>query len=258
MSRILVTGSTDGVGYATAGLLIDAGHDVVIHARSDRRLSAVEQLTSRGAQSVVGDLADIDQVHWLVKQANTLEPLDAVIHNAGIIDGAALLAVNVVAPYVLTAGIESPARLIYLSSSMHHDGRRNLDGADWSGQRQTHSYSDSKLFVTTLMAGVARLWPEVLSHAVDPGWVSTKMGGPGASDDLALAHTTQAWLATTGDADAERSGAYWHHGNTQTPHPAVREGSFQEELLAALAAHTGVDLPRDRPSAGAAVAVSPL
>jgi len=73
----------------------------------------------------------------------------------------------VVAPYLLTALIHRPQRLVYLSSGMHRGGRAGLAGMDWSGARTTGSYSDSKLFVTTLAAAVARLWTDVLSNAVE-------------------------------------------------------------------------------------------
>jgi NAD(P)-dependent dehydrogenase (short-subunit alcohol dehydrogenase family) len=181
-------------------------------------------------------------VRDLVEQASSLGPFDAVVHNAGVMQGA-VLPVNVTAPYLMTAGIERPGRLIYLSSSMHRGGHPDLTGVDWTGQRETHSYSDAKLFVTTLMAAVARLRPDVVAHAVDPGWVPTRMGGPGASDDLALAHVTQAWLATTADREALVSGRYWHHHRTEKPHPAVQDEAFQDALLSSLAEQTGVALP---------------
>jgi nucleoside-diphosphate-sugar epimerase len=149
LSRILITGSTDGVGRATAASLVDDGHEVVVHARSDRRLDAVEDLVARGAASVVGDLAEPAEVQGIAEQANRIGSFDAVVHNAGIIDGPALLPVNVVAPYALTALIPA-SRLVYLSSSMHRGGRVDLAGADWSGARTTASYSDSKLFATAL------------------------------------------------------------------------------------------------------------
>ncbi|KQU28529.1 MULTISPECIES: SDR family NAD(P)-dependent oxidoreductase [unclassified Rhodococcus (in: high G+C Gram-positive bacteria)] len=242
MSRVLITGSTDGVGRAAAVSLLDDGHEVVVHARTRQRLSAVEDLTTRGASAVVGDLAHLDQVQSIAEQAHHIGAVDAVIHNAGIIDGPSLLPVNVVAPYVLSALMGSPERLIYLSSSMHRGGDRNLARADFSGTRKTVSYSDSKLFVTTLMAAVARRCTSVLAHAVDPGWVPTKMGGPSASDDLALGHVTQAWLATTDDPEALVSGGYWHHEQTETPHPAVHDDDFQDQLVAALTEHTGISL----------------
>src|SRR5881397_582433 len=165
--------------------------------------------------------------------------MEGVIHNAGVISGPPVLLVNVVAPYLLTALIERPRRLIYLSSSMHRGGRAGLSGVDWSGHRTTGSYSDSKLFVTTLAIAVARIWPDVLSNAVDPGWVLTKMGGPRAPDDLRLGHLTQEWLATSDDPDARTSGGYWHHQRRTEPHPAVLDSEFQHRLLDELARYTG-------------------
>jgi NAD(P)-dependent dehydrogenase (short-subunit alcohol dehydrogenase family) len=119
---------------------------------------------------------------------NRLGRVDAVIHNAGVLRGPYILPVNVVAPYLLTVLIERPQRLVYLSSDMHEGGRANVDelDLDWSGRRPTAYYSDSKLFVTTPAMAMARLWPDVYSNAVDPGWVPTQMGGPGAPEDLRL------------------------------------------------------------------------
>jgi NAD(P)-dependent dehydrogenase (short-subunit alcohol dehydrogenase family) len=245
LKPILITGSTDGVGRATAEALLDDGHQVVVHARTAERLTAVQRLLDRGAQSIVGDLSSLDEVHDLVEQAEGIGPFAAVIHNAGVVQGPVLPA-NVTAPYLMTAGIGSPDRLIYLSSGMHRGGHANLADVDWTGERKTHSYSDAKLFVTTLMAAVARLRPEVIAHAVDPGWVPTKMGGPGATDDLALAHVTQVWLATTADPAALVSGRYWHHKRTEKPHPAVHDEAFQDALLVSLAEQTGVALPCGR------------
>jgi NAD(P)-dependent dehydrogenase (short-subunit alcohol dehydrogenase family) len=236
---VLVTGSADGLGKATAQTLLEAGHSVVVHVRGERRRSAVKELIAQGAAVVVGDLADLEQTRHVAEQVNALGPMDAVIHNAGIYTGAALLPVNVVAPYVLTALIRRPKRLIYLSSGMHRGGRPKLDGMDWRGARGTASYSDTKLFVTTLAAAVARLWPEVLSNAVDPGWVPTKMGGPNAPDDLRLGHLTQEWLATADAAEAKTSGGYWHHQRRVEPHRAVHDLAFQARLLDELVRATG-------------------
>jgi NAD(P)-dependent dehydrogenase (short-subunit alcohol dehydrogenase family) len=169
--------------------------------------------------------------------------MDAVIHNAGVYTGPDLLAVNVVAPYLLTALIERPARLVYLSTGMHRGGRRSLRGFD-RGKRfaGSVSYSDSKLFVTALAAAVARRWPGVIVNSVDPGWVPTRMGGPGATDDLALGHVTQVWLAVSSQPEALTSGGYWYHQRRQQPHPAVHDEGFQDELVAALEHLTGVAL----------------
>lgn len=242
MARILVTGSADGLGRLAAQALLEQGHDVVVHARSRDRLEAVRDLLDRGADGVVGNLADAGETRALARQVNGLGHMDAVIHNAGVVSGPLVLPVNVVAPYLLTALVERPRRLVYLSSGMHSGGRPRLAGMDWSGERVTGSYSDSKLFVTTLAAAVARLWPDVLSNAVDPGWVPTKMGGRSAPDDLQLGHETQEWLATSDDPEALTSGGYWHHRRRIPAAPSVRDERFQNDLLAELVRFTGTRL----------------
>ena len=241
-ARVFITGSADGLGHAAAKTLLSQGHEVVVHVRSQARMSAVKELVDQGATATVGDLSDLAQVRDLARQVNDLGRMDAVIHNAGILSGNQVLVVNVVAPYLLTALIQRPQRLIYLSSSMHKGGRASLSGMDWTGRTSTGSYSDSKLFVTTLAAAVARLWAEVYSNAVDPGWVPTKMGGAGAPDDLRLGHLTQEWLATSDDPQVLTSGGFWHHQQRQEPHPAVNDTRFQELLLAELARATGTKL----------------
>ncbi|MGN6579913.1 MAG: SDR family NAD(P)-dependent oxidoreductase [Bordetella sp.] len=239
----MITGSADGLGLATARALLAEGHDVVVHVRSKARLSAMQELVNQGARATIGDLSDPAQTRDLAAQVNAIGPMDAVIHNAGIMSGPKVLVVNVVAPYLLTALIQRPKRLIYLSSAMHAGGHPDLTGMDWSRRTASGGYSDSKLFVTTLAAAIARLWPDVISNAVNPGWVPTKMGGANAPDDLRLGHLTQEWLATSSDAQALTSGGYWHHQRRQPPHPAVNDVQFQDLLLAELARATGTSLP---------------
>ncbi|CAI0733501.1 SDR family NAD(P)-dependent oxidoreductase [Serratia entomophila] len=240
MSRIFITGSADGLGRAAAETLLGEGHQVMLHAREPGRLEAVRDLLARGAQAVIGDLSDPQQTREVAEQVNRIGRPDAVIHNAGIFTGPQILAVNLIAPYLLTALIARPARLVYLSSSMHFDGRVALD---WSASNPI-SYSDSKLWVTAFAAAVARRWPEVISSAVDPGWVPTKMGGENAPGDLRLGHLTQEWLVTSEEAQARASGGYWHHQRRLAPHAAVRDTAFQEALLAQLERATGVALPQ--------------
>lgn len=241
MARILVTGSTDGLGRATADTLLREGHDVIVHARSARRAEAIADLTDRGADLIVADFANRDEVHTAADNLQTGAPIDGIVHNAGVISGASIIPVNVVAPYLLTALLQSPSRHVYLSSSMHRGGTARLDGVDWQGDSPSSSYSDSKLFVTAFAAAVADRWPDVQANAVDPGWVPTKMGGSGASDDLELGHRTQERLI--GDPDSSVSGGYWFHDRQQDPHSAVRDPQFQNELLRALRTATGVAFP---------------
>ena len=99
---------------------------------------------------------------------------------------------HVVVPYLFMALIHYPRRLIYLSSSMHKGKGESLPGMDWTGSTSTGSYLDSRLFVTTLAAAVARLWPArcTATPSIRAGR-PIKMGGAGAPDDLRLRHLTQ-------------------------------------------------------------------
>lgn len=244
MDRVFITGSADGLGRHAAESLLAEGHEVIVHVRNDARREAVADLEQQGAYAVVGDLSDLDQTRAVADQVNALGRPNAVIHNAGVGvgSGGALLSVNVISPYLLTVLIERPDRMIYLSSSMHRDGKAELDTLDWTGSRATATYSDSKLLVTALTLALARRWPDVLSNAVDPGWVPTRMGGTGAPDDLRLGHVTQTWLAVSDDPEALTSGGYWHHQRRQSPHHSVTDEAFQDRLLDVLAEHTGVRL----------------
>jgi NAD(P)-dependent dehydrogenase (short-subunit alcohol dehydrogenase family) len=242
VARVFITGSADGLGRQAAQALLQDGHEVVVHARNGGRLAALQDLVDRGVAAVVGDLADVEETRLVAEQVNDLGRMDAVIHNAGLMSAPGVMAVNVVAPYLLTALIDPPQRLVYLSSSMHRGGRPRLAVLDPTDRTGKGSYSDSKLFVTTLAAAVGRVCPDVLSNAVDPGWVPTRMGGSGAPDDLRLGHVTQTWLATSDEPGAQVSGGYWHHQRRVEPHPAVRDRRFQDELLDALARLTATRL----------------
>jgi NAD(P)-dependent dehydrogenase (short-subunit alcohol dehydrogenase family) len=252
--RIFITGSTDGLGRAAAGVLMGEGHEVVLHARTRERASALSALVPDAAGVVIGDLSSVAETRDLAGQVNDIGRMDAVIHNAGIYlepsrsataDGhAKTLAVNTLAPYLLTALIDRPDRVIYLSSGLHHAGAGSLRDIDWTGQgwNAAQAYAESKLHVTALALALARAWPQVLSHAVDPGWVPTKMGGPAATDDLEQGHRTQTWLAVSNDAAATVNGGYWYHRQRQEPAPEARDPAFQDRLMDRLATLTGVAL----------------
>jgi NAD(P)-dependent dehydrogenase (short-subunit alcohol dehydrogenase family) len=256
MSRVFVTGSSTGLGRATAAALLAAGHQAVVHARNSRRAIDLADLARQGASIVVGDLSVRADVVDVAHQVNALGPMDAVVHNAGVyvypareetVDGHPhTLAVNVLAPYLLTVLIERPDRLVYLSSGMHRSGGDSLDDLDWRRRPWdgVQAYCDAKLYLTALAMAVARLWPMTRSNAVDPGWVPTRMGGAGAPDDLTLGHLTQTWLAAGDDSDADVTGGYWFHRRQERPAAAAGDTTFQAALLSRLAQLTGVEFPR--------------
>ncbi|WP_316675920.1 SDR family NAD(P)-dependent oxidoreductase [uncultured Tolumonas sp.] len=253
MSIIFVTGSTQGLGRATAEHLIAQGHQVVLHARSAERVASLTEIQSKAFGVVVGDLSEISGIDQIAEQVNKIGKMNAVIHNAGIYasemslnsDGySSTLMVNTLAPYLLTAQIQQPERLIYLSSSMHYDGNASLQDIEWKLRcwNGSAAYSDSKLFVTTLALTVARKWPHVQSHAVDPGWVPTRMGGPNAPDDLKMGYLTQAWLAVAAASEIGNNDGYWHYHQRLAPHQSASKIQFQEALMAKLAELTGIKL----------------
>jgi NAD(P)-dependent dehydrogenase (short-subunit alcohol dehydrogenase family) len=249
MARILVTGSGDGLGLMAARSLVEHGHEVLAHARNDARARTTERALPGAAAVLVGDLSSIEATRQLAAAAGAC---DAVINNAGVgyqerqqvtADGLEhVFAINVLAPYLLTALLPGAQRLIYLSSGMHRGGAADLTDPQWEHRRWEgpQAYSDSKLFDVVLAFAVARLRPEVFSNAVEPGWVPTRMGGPNAPDDLDLGHRTQVWLAEATDPAARVSGELFYHQSARPPHPAAADPKFQDELLAYCAALTGV------------------
>jgi NAD(P)-dependent dehydrogenase (short-subunit alcohol dehydrogenase family) len=256
MARIFITGSSDGLGLMAAQLLVQQGHNVVLHARSQQRADEAQNKLSAAESVVIGDLSSITQTRHVADQVNQLGTFDAVIHNAGIgyrepkrivtEDGLShVLAVNTIAPYILTALITRPKRLVYLSSVLHQAGDPSLDDLTWADRPWVgrQAYSDTKLHDVLLAFAIARRWPSVLSNALEPGWVPTRMGGSGATDELDQAHRTQVWLAVSDDPAALVSGEYFYHMEKRDPLPATRDTSIQERVLDFCSRVTGVKLP---------------
>jgi NAD(P)-dependent dehydrogenase (short-subunit alcohol dehydrogenase family) len=255
MASIFITGSADGLGLAAARSLIGAGHDVVLHAKTQDRALAIGDLTRRADGVVLGDLSRAAEVRGVADQVNAIGRMDAIIHNAGVYSTPArgstpeghaiMLAVNTLAPYMLTALIDRPSRLVYLSSGLHRGGEGSLQDLDWTKRRWdwARAYAESKLHVAALVYGLARRWPNVLSNAVDPGWVRTKMGGRSAPVDIETGQKTQSWLAVSNEPAAQVSGRYWHNLRQEEPTAEVASEAFQEELMTQLAELTGVPLP---------------
>ena len=245
MMRIFITGSSEGLGMMAGQLLAAEGHRVALHARNAQRAADTHAHLPSAEAVVVGDLSSISGMRDVAQQVNDLGRFDAVIHNAGIgyreprrvqtPDGLSqLFAVNVLAPYVLTALIERPRRLIYLSSGMHHGASADLADLNWTTRawQGSTAYAESKLLDVVLAFAVARRWKDVFSNALEPGWVPTRMGGPGAPDDMDQAHRTQAWLATSDDPAACVTGRYFYHLQPRASNPLAQDIHLQDSLLA--------------------------
>ncbi len=244
MAKILITGSADGLGLLAAQSLAEQGHQVVLHARNGARGRHAQEHVPAAAHLLTGDLADVEQTKDLAYAANAWGQFDAVIHNAGVYEAPAkeIFAVNILAPYILTCLLPRPRRLIYLSSGLHLHGRADLEHFKPDASRI--SYADSKLYVVMLCMAAARKWPDVYANAVDPGWVPTKMGGPGAPDDLQQGYATQTWLAVSSDAGAQVSGRYFQHRAVSRSHPQAGDVALQEQFLGLCGAITDIPFPR--------------
>ena len=254
MARVFITGSSDGLGKMAAELLVEQGHKVVLHARSDVRAKQASKAVPDTEGVVIGDLGSIAQTKDVARQVNALGDFDAIIHNAGVgyrepkritDDGLPhVFAINTLAPFILTAMIKRPKRLVYLSSGMHHGAGTDLSDLIWSRRSWNGSaaYAESKFHDVLLAFAVAHLFPDVYSNALEPGWVPTKMGGAGAPDDLDQAHRTQVWLATSSDAEACVSGKYFFHQRRREPNPAANDPAKQAQLLEACEKLAGVKL----------------
>ncbi|HTA34931.1 MAG TPA: SDR family NAD(P)-dependent oxidoreductase [Solirubrobacteraceae bacterium] len=252
MSRVLVTGSADGLGREAAKQLVRGGHEVILHARDDARAQQALDGVPGATAALPGDLSSITSTRALAGLLNAAGVFDAIIHNAGIgyrerarletEDGLEhVFQINVLAPYLLTALVNRPARLIYLSSGLHRSGDPGLGDLQWEHRRWDayQAYCDSKLFDAVLAAAVARRWPDVLSSSVEPGWVRTKMGGREAPGEIGPGAETQVWLATSSDPLARQSGRHFYHRRPRETHPAVADRVIQDGLLAACYELTG-------------------
>jgi len=254
MSRIFISGSSTGLGLMAADLLVSQGHQVVLHARNAVRAEGARRELPQAEAVVVGDVETIAGAKDIASQVNALGRFDAVIHNAAVgyreghrvtSDGLPhVFAINTLSAYILTGLIERPKRLVYLSSGMHHHADANLDGILWKKRRWNGStaYAESKLHDAMLALAIARRWPDVLSNSLEPGWVPTKMGGPGAPDEMDQAHLTQAWLAAGDDPKAQVTGKYFYHLEHKEPNPQAHDPALQDRLIAICAEISGVAL----------------
>ena len=256
MARAFITGSSTGLGLMVGELLVEQGHRVVLHARNQARAEDTRRALPETEAVVVGDLSSVAGARSVAEQANKFGRFDAVIHNAGVGYGGGrrlatdddlplTFAVNVLAPYVLTALIERPDRLVYLSSGMHRGANVRLDDLAWAKRawNAAEAYGESKFFDVLIAFAVARRWPDVLSNALEPGWVATRMGGANAPDDPDKGRRTQVWLAVSGDPEARVTGKYFHQLRERPPDSQTASIELQDRLIAECERLSGVALP---------------
>jgi NAD(P)-dependent dehydrogenase (short-subunit alcohol dehydrogenase family) len=259
---VLVTGSASGIGLETARMLVASGHRVVLHARNPERAEAAMAGVPEAVGVTVGDLSSLSETRGLAAEARSLGPFDAVIHNAGIYeDGGRIVTtdglertfqVNVLAPYLLTALLPLPGRLIYLTSGMASGGQIEIEDLQWESRpwSATGAYRDSKLCDIALALAMARRYPGTVSNAVCPGWVRTRMGGRGAPTDVRTGAATQVWLAGSDGTEALRGGRYMRHMKELAIPAQAADAAVQDALIDVCRRLGGIDLPEPRSGAG--------
>jgi NAD(P)-dependent dehydrogenase (short-subunit alcohol dehydrogenase family) len=177
VSRILLTGATDGLGHALARELVARGHEVVVHGRSRERAEAVAGEIG-GAEVVVADFARLDDVRGLRVQG-----IDVLVNNAGIIaaerrlseDGIELtFQVNHLAGFLLTLQM-LPPRTVNVASV----GQLAPDFDDLMLERGydgLRAYRQSKLCQIMFTFELAARRPDLVVNALHPGsLMDTKM-----------------------------------------------------------------------------------
>ena len=245
MAVICITGSTDGIGLATARVLVADGHRVLIHARTPERGRSVLDRLGGDTALVTGDLSRLDEVHQLADQIRAAGPVDVLVHNAGVwVRGATprttadgletTFAVNVLAPHLLTHLLAGDldargGRLLWLGSGTAASGRPDPTALGRT-QVPSQAYADSKACDVALALAWRRRLPAVAAAAVDPGWVKTKLATPGAPGNVTSSADTLAYCCTEADLT---STPYWKN-RAATPVPRhLQDEALQDAIAAA-------------------------
>ena len=257
---ILITGSTDGIGLATAKTLVTQGHRVLLHGRNPEKLESVVQSLSGLAgdgsvESYVADLSRMDEVEGLAKAvAERHDRLDVLINNAGILntpnpvtaDGIDVrFAVNTLAPYLLTQRLlpllGASGRVVNLSSA----AQSPVDPQALSGKRRLsddfNAYAQSKLAITmwsrSLALELGDNGPIVV--AVNPGsLLASKMVKEGfgvAGKDIGIGADILVRAALS-DEFASASGQYFDNdaGRFAPPHPDALDSGKCDAIVRAI------------------------
>lgn len=251
MAKILVTGSSDGVGALAAKVLVGRGHSVYLHARNAQRASDARAACPQAQDVLIADLSSIEETKALATQLNGLGPWDAIVHNAGVMRGSkegTLFAVNTLAPYILTCLVQPPPqRYLFVSSELHTSGDGSAATLGDVDALKGCGYRDSKLHDVMLANYFSRLFRGkgfgTVCNSATPGWVPTKLGGSGAPGNINDGVDTYVLLAEGKGAAEGKTATYWHSSRQREPKAEAGDEGRQNLLIESLAKISGVSPP---------------
>ena len=216
-----ITGGNRGIGYAIAKGLLKADFQVIIGSRALKKgKEAVEKLNSPLVSTVQIDIAEDDSINNAFNELNgKIDRLDVLINNAGIYpdNGFNILTIDrdllTKTLNVNTFGAIKTTQIL-LPLLEKADQARVINYSSGYGQlaglsASVPSYCLSKLALNgaTIMLADALASKNITVNAVDPGWVSSDMGGENAPRTTEQGADTAVWLATV-DA-VKNSGKLW-------------------------------------------------
>lgn len=252
--RVLITGSSSGIGLVAAKMLIAQGHRVVVHGRTLAGIERVKDELAGAEAFLAADFSSANQVSLMADKVNDIGHFDAIIQNAGTYTSATrhpvendlpyIFMVNTLAPYMLTALIERPERMVFISSSYHRGAPIDINDIRWQQRRWSGygAYAASKFYDALLANALARHWPQFYANSVRPGWVPTGIGGPNAPDDLEAGAFTQSWLAVSDEPAAKVKGEFFFHMKAINADNRLNDTALQDRFLQRCAELSGMTL----------------